>query len=387
MNSPLGAKVALVRAREYSQADDAVRQALDLLGGMRNFLKPGSSVLLKPNLLCGAPPDKNVTSHPAVVEAVVKLAREAGCEPMMGDSPSIGSGNFHAVKAGYTDLCRRMKVPWVSFEDSITVEGGSVFKRLEVARILTQVDAVINLAKLKTHGQTYLTLAVKNMFGIVPGVRKAQWHMQAGSDLDFFCRMLVEMCYRFKPVLNIIDGITAMQGNGPRNGKPFPLGCLIAGSDPSATDRVICDLLKVNPNKVRTIAAAEFLGCGITDLERIEVVGDEIGGFNVRGFEFSGQELPMNMGSFAPLVPLARKALTSRPAIDLKMCTVCAQCVEQCPAEAMKISPNGRMKSDMVGINLKQCIRCYCCSEICPEGAIAVKQGWGWKFIPQFLRR
>ena len=184
-------QTALQKVKNYEEAEKAVVKLIELLGGLNKFIKSGDKALLKPNLLYGEIPEKLVNTHPAVIEAVIKLLLDAGCKIVMGDSPSIGTGLMHAKKPGYLELCRRYNVEWAPFEDPILIEGGESFKRIETARIVSEVDAVINLAKVKTHGQTYLTLSVKNMFGIVPGVRKARWHMHAGRDLDFFCKMLV----------------------------------------------------------------------------------------------------------------------------------------------------------------------------------------------------
>lgn len=358
-----------------------------MLGGISRFLQPGWTVLIKPNLLIGASPEKCVNTHPEVVKAVVKLVKEAGCSPIMGDSPAVGKGSFHARLAGYHQICAEMDVPWVDLEDnSVEVEGKVTFRRLTIARPVLEVDAIINLPKIKTHGQTYLTLAVKNMFGLVPGVRKTRWHLTAGRETEFFCRMLVEVCYLRKPVLNIVDGVIAMQGNGPRAGDPFDLGYILAGEDPSAVDRVICGMLRVKPSKLPTLSAAEKMGLGETRIENIEVLGDNISEARVKGFRFGGQHSPADLGTIGKLVPLVKKGITSQPKVDHEICTRCGECVEHCPAKAMSLSPESRRNGEKIKTDLDLCIRCYCCSEVCPEGAISVKQGWMWRLVPGFLR-
>ena len=380
-------KTATIKVSSYDEAESAIHRAVDLLGGIDRFLKPGWKVLIKPNLLAGFPPEKCVTTHPFVVRAVVNLVREAECVPVMGDSPSIGTGSFHAKKAGYAQLCREMNVEWVDFEDdSVTAPGKTAFKKLEVARIAMEADAIINLPKVKAHDQTYLTLAVKNMFGIIPGVRKAQWHLSAGADAVQFSKMLVEVCYLHKPVLNIADGIMAMDGNGPSAGDPYPLNYIIAGEDPTAVDRVICYILKVKPSKVPTLAAAQLMGLGETRLDNIEIIGDDPAEAKVDDFRFCGQLPPIDMGRFNFLVPLVKNGVISQPKVDYDKCDQCQQCIEHCPAEAMELSLDGRNGVERVIIDLDDCIRCYCCSEICPEGAISVKQGWMWRMVPGFMK-
>lgn len=377
--------IAFVKSSGYNSASAAVRQSVEFLGGIGNFIKPGMKVLLKPNLLFGTDPAKCVTTHPEIIRAVIDLVREAGADPVMGDSPVIGAGSLHYIRAGFRDLCAELQVPWIDFEnDAVEVAGRHAFKKITIARIVHEADAVINLPKVKTHGQTYLTLSVKNMFGIIPGVRKAQWHLIVGSDPLKFAEMLVEVCYLRKPVLNIVDGIIAMHGNGPRGGKPYPLGYVIAGADPSAVDTAICYMLGVKSEKVPTLTAAAKLGVGETRLENLHFLGDKPEDAKVKGFQFGGQHLPSNMGKLNFLAPFARQATTSRPVIDHKTCTLCNQCVDHCPALAMKLE--GTVETGKVLIELDKCIRCYCCSEICPEGSISVGQGWLWKFIPGILK-
>ncbi len=378
-------RVAAVKAPDYRDAEDSVFRAVDLLGGV-SFLKPGWKVLIKPNLLVGYPPDRAVNTHPAVVEAVVKLVKEAGCEPLMGDSPVVGRGDFHYRAPGYAALCRKYGVPWVNFEDdAVEVEGRHTFKRIFIARAAYEADAIINLPKVKTHGQTYLTLSVKNMFGIVPGIRKAQWHFTAGRDLLRFGGMLTEVCYLKKPALSIVDGISAMHGNGPRNGQPYPLGYIFAGEDPTAVDTVICRTLKVSPDKVPTLNTAAKLNLGISSFDDIEIAGDLPFETDVADFRFPGRQSPADLGIWGKL-PLVKSGTTSKPVIDNDKCTRCEECVEHCPAEAMSLVSDDGDKEGRVSIDLDLCIRCYCCNEVCPEGAVSVKEGWLWRLLPGLFK-
>ena len=380
-------QVSIVKAPTYAHTESAIRHAVELLGGIDEFLRPGMKVLLKPNLLFGASPDKCITTHPEVVKAVVNIVRQAGCIPIMGDSPAVGSGRMHYRWSGFAEICREMNVEWVDFEDdAVEVAGKHLFKKLEIAKAVLAADAIINLPKVKTHGQTYLTLAVKNMFGIIPGVRKSRWHMNAGSDAVLFSKMLLEICYYKKPVLNIVDGIIAMEGNGPRSGDPYPLGYIIAGEDPSAVDRVIVHMLNTKPSKVPTLIAAEQMGLGETNLDNIQIWGDEPAEADVKRFRFCGQHLPSDMMGLGTFVPLFKDAVTSRPVVNHNLCSRCEECIEHCPASAMEMSPDGKNRVERVNIDLKTCIGCFCCSEICPEGAISVKQGWIWRLLPGFLK-
>jgi ferredoxin len=255
-----------------------------------------------------------------------------------------------------------------------------------LARPALEADAIINLPKVKTHGQTFLSLAVKNMFGIVPGAHKTQWHLEAGNDPELFARLLLEVCYFKKPVLNIVDGIIAMDGNGPRTGRPFHLGYLIAGPDPTAVDITICQILQTDPLNLPTIRSAQKMNLGFHDPREIIIIGDSPDYFRSKNFRFCRQTLPINVSVIGRIVPLIKGAVNSKPYIDQKICSVCQQCLEICPPEAMSLEILKKDHTEKIAIDLDRCIRCYCCNEVCAEGAISIKEGWIWNFIPNFLK-
>jgi uncharacterized protein (DUF362 family)/Pyruvate/2-oxoacid:ferredoxin oxidoreductase delta subunit len=370
--------VAILKCRGYARTDvySTVKEAVELLGGIERFVKPGERILLKPNLLAPKDPGAAVTTHPAIVEAAIRLVSEAGATPVVGDSPGLGSARKNADKAGVLDVCRATATEFVEFKEAVAVEntGGLTFKRLEIAREALEVDGIINLAKLKTHAQMYLTLGVKNLFGCVPGKRKPQWHLAAGVDSLYFASMILDLYLYLKPRLTIMDGIVGMEGNGPASGDPVDLGLVFAGADAVAMDMVITEVLGAAPELVPILKAA--MGRGIEGLKNIEVVGETIEDVRVAGFRFP----PVVSVNFADRLPYfidrrIRKALTSRPHVNDCMCTLCNMCVEVCPTEVMA-------KTDRISIDYDSCIRCYCCQEMCPEGAISSREGWLKRIIP-----
>lgn len=348
---------------------DAVRRCVEHLGGMARFVRPGAGVLLKPNLLRGAAPEKAVVTHPEVVRAAALLAREAGGVLSLGDSPCLPALAATLPVSGYDDFMSEIGIRAQPFEDVREAETGlkGPLHRIEVAAAPLETDVVINLPKLKTHAQMYLTLAVKNLFGCVAGKRKLQWHLKAGADYEHFGRMLLHVAKAVSPALTIVDGVVGMEGNGPQSGTPRNLGVLVAGTDCVAIDAVICEMLSLDPELLYTHRAAREAGWGVTDLEEIELKGVPLEDVRVSDFRPARKA-----GLVSPVPAFARRWLrrlfTSRPRVDARACKLCGECGRACPAEA--ISMDRKIK-----IDYDKCIRCFCCQEICPHGAINVSEG------------
>ena len=222
------ATVSIVRCETYDEEEvlRGLRRSIDLLGGIETFVKRGDRVLLKPNLLYGKPPEKAVTTHPSVVRGMIEIVREAGGVPSIGDSPGMESLRKAAEKAGIKRVADETGCSLVEFDRPIVPPDrkGKWFKQLEIDRSVLEADVIINLPKWKTHGQMLLTLGVKNLFGCIPGPRKALWHLKAGQDQERFARMLIDVYLTVRPALTLLDGIVGMDGNGPGSGRPVPLG-------------------------------------------------------------------------------------------------------------------------------------------------------------------
>ncbi|MEE9613833.1 MAG: DUF362 domain-containing protein [Thermodesulfobacteriota bacterium] len=369
--------VAITKCASYGEEEvyRAAGDAVERLGGMEKFVKRGERILLKPNLLGPKPREAAVTTDPSVVGAMIRLVKEAGGVPVVGDSAALGSALKAAEMCGVAEACRRHGSELIELTDPVAVESpsGHTFKRFEVARAALEADGIINLPKLKTHAQMFLTLGVKNTFGCVPGKLKSQWHFSAGVDTSMFAGMLLDLHLFLKPRLSLVDGIVAMEGNGPGNGDPRKLGLVFASDNAIAMDTVIAAVLGARPGDVPILKRARETGLGETDIEAIELLGEME---TVDGFRFP----PLVDVNFASRLPYfidrrVRKAVTARPHIDVDICTLCSSCVETCPAGVME-------KRDRIVIDYDRCIRCYCCQEVCPEGAISVKQGWLKKIVP-----
>jgi uncharacterized protein (DUF362 family) len=261
--------VCLVRAATYEDGD-ALQASLEALlaplGGMAAFVKPGDRVLLKPNLLTGARPQKECTTRPEVVYAVARMVQALGGQPFLGDGPAFGSALGVAKANGYLPLLEELQLPVVEFHGMRYQTVSDTFDHLRLSKEAMEADVVINLPKVKSHVQLTLTLGVKNLFGCVPGKMKAWWHMEAGKDVDRFGEMLVETARAINPDLTIADGILGHEGNGPSNGEPRLLGVLGASTDVFALDRAFVQLLQIDPQQIPTQRAAHRLGLNETQL-------------------------------------------------------------------------------------------------------------------------
>ncbi len=370
--------VSIVRCQTYEEKEvlKGLRQSIDLVGGIRNFVRSGDLVLLKPNLLYGKAPEKAVTTHPSIVKGMIQIVREAGGIPFIGDSPSIGGLTRAAEKAGIKKVADESKCPLIEFNKPIfpSKGGGRFFKQLEIDQRVLEADVVINLPKWKTHGMMLLTLGVKNLFGCIPGTRKALWHLKAGEDRKLFAQMLIDLYQIIRPSLTILDGIVGMEGNGPGSGDPIQLGLILASRDALSLDQVVCDLLRIPRKSLMTNQVALEEGIG---RDEIEVVGERLEEINIPRFKLPAPSSPdWDLPGF--LQRVLKNALTSKPVVEEEVCDACNRCIEICPPRALDRNERGLF------FDYGKCIRCFCCQEVCPEGAIKIKPGWAMKLKGHF---
>jgi uncharacterized protein (DUF362 family)/Pyruvate/2-oxoacid:ferredoxin oxidoreductase delta subunit len=363
--------VSLVRCENYkpSRVATAVSEAVSYLGGIGRFVKPGDRVLLKANMLCARSPEKRVTTDPSIVGAVAGMVLEAGGVPFIGDSPGIGSFAKVAEKTGIAAVAREAGIECLELVGSVPVElpSGSRFKRLEIASGARDADVIINLPKLKTHCQMLLTLGVKNMYGLVVGRRKVEWHHMAGVDRETFASLLLDIYSTAKPALTILDGVWGMEGRGPSNGMPRKLNLIAASEDAVAMDTTVCRILGIPPGMFPLYRAAQSRGIREIDPSRISFPGASPGSFSVPDFKLPDLDtLHMFPASFDWFT---RRFLVSRPIHGPRACTGCGQCEHVCPEHAIE-----RRKTSL-RFDYDRCIRCYCCQEVCPEDAIDFKRG------------
>ena len=255
--------------------------------------------------------------------------------------------------------------------------------RIDLVRQAVEADAIINVAKLKTHSLAGLTLSIKNLFGLVPGVIKVGYHARFRDPADFALGLL-DVARAAKPTLNIVDGVVGMEGNGPSAGTPRGIGAILAGAAPLDVDIVAASLVGVDPTTALTTRVAADRGLTTGHLDDVEVMGDPLADLRIEGFRLpdslnrgrhadrrehqspgeNGQGTRRSWFTQLGSSWLAKQFLAT-PQVGPK-CTGCGFCAKNCPVQAITIV-NKRAQ-----IDLQTCIRCYCCHELCPELAIGL---------------
>jgi uncharacterized protein (DUF362 family)/Pyruvate/2-oxoacid:ferredoxin oxidoreductase delta subunit len=335
---------------------------------MTAFVRPGQKVLIKPNLLAGKPPDRAVTTHPEIVRQVILLAQAAGGTVSVGDSPGLGNSATVARKCGILQVVEETGARFVPFVESVAVAcQGGTFRQFEVARAALEADVIINLPKLKTHQMMGFTGAVKNLFGVVVGMRKERLHLQAGADPAVFALMLLELAERYPPALSIMDAVVGMEGNGPGSGDPVPIGALLASPHPLALDTVAIAMVGLDARQVWTQRVARETGRRGSRLEDVAVNGPPLAELRPQRFR-PAPSSDVGFGLPGPRKRALRDTLTARPLVTPR-CVRCGACVRHCPPQAMVLVGQG------VQIDYHKCIRCWCCQELCPHAAIVTRQG------------
>lgn len=285
------AQVVLIRCEDYeptARLADAVARQFELLGGLNSFFKRGDTVLLKPNFIAPRSHRHSAAqTHPAVVLEVARLVKDYGAKPFVADSPAWTSATVCARVLGLTEPLRKMGVPIRQLNAPRKCRLGPDQPRIGISSLALDADAIINLPKFKTHQQMVATFAVKNMFGCVSGKYKALWHFRKGDTAEEFAGMILGVYRYLRPALTIIDGIVAMHGQGPINGKSKPLGWLIGGLDPIACETVCCRLIGIEPDRLPIVRMARRTGFGCSDLGQIEIVGDALPAMPCPNFELA----------------------------------------------------------------------------------------------------
>lgn len=363
---------AVVPCADYDGAEAALARAIGAIGGL-DFVRPGMRVVIKANLVAPMPPSACATTHPRLVAALTKMIVALGASVIVGDSPGgvftqaslehnyRVTGMHEAEEAGAS---LNLNVA----SHSVNIDGLAM-KHLTYTDYLDGCDAIIDFAKLKAHGMVGMSGAVKNMYGVIPGLIKPQTHYLY-PDVDDFADMLVDINEHFKPRLSLIDAVDGMEGNGPTAGTPRHIGALIAARTPYEADAVAARLIALDEGGVPTLAAARRRGlCG--ELSEIRLYGDPEA---VRVPDFAS--VPRRSLSFLKGTKLnfvgnvVQRVLEQKPMPVPKKCIGCGKCMRLCPAKAIEMRPcHG---NEVPWIDRKKCIKCFCCQEFCPKAAMVV---------------
>jgi len=380
-------KVYIVQCKDYHEIEDKLTTLLTMMGGMGHFAKQGEKIVLKVNLLREARPEEAVTTHPSLVAAVARLAREEGAVPVIADSPGGGyrytpktlDKIYHASGMHQAAKQARIKVNWDITSRPVPYAEGVLTKHFDIITPVFEAHAVFNLCKMKTHLFTVMTGAVKNIFGVIPGLSKPGYHAKL-HDMQRFSGMLLDLSQYVSPRLTIMDAVLAMEGDGPGTGDPRQVGLLIGSENPLALDVVAGEIMGIDRTENPVIMEAERRALRPNSLDDIEVIGANLPDVKIPDFRrpqtFAGKLGLERMPWYQRILePLFKNAFTVRPRVIWHRCIACGTCIEGCPMEAISFVKERAFIDD------DKCIRCYCCHEICPEEAIALYSSWLYQLV------
>ena len=374
-------KVVLLPCREYDEEKIhmLLKQGLDFLGGVETLIPKDAKILLKPNLLKKAEVEKAVITHPVVVGAFAGILRESGYENIVL-ADSCGHGTTQAVirGTGMDTYLEKYHIPAVDYSEGVKTAypQGVQAKEFILPKELLEQDCVISLSKMKTHALERITGAVKNSYGFVYGFHKAKGHTQYPSA-DSFARMLIDLNKCVAPKLYVMDGIVAMEGNGPGSGDPVSMNVLLMSTDPVALDSVFSRLVYLKPEMVPTNYHGEKMGLGTWKEEEITLLtpdgeismAEAVKKYGNPDFNVDRTEVRNNIWT---RMAGALNIFQKKPYIEADKCVRCGICVQSCPVPGKAVDfRKGKDKPPVY--DYKKCIRCFCCQEMCPKKAIKVK--------------
>ncbi len=335
----------------------------------------GLKVLVKPNMLFDAPPEKAVCTHPEVVSALLQLLLDLGARPTVGDSPAVHTSSFTGELSGIRQVCRKLGVPWADFLDgTVKVSSkvpGTPSKSFTVSRHAAACDLIVSAAKMKTHQLMYLTGAVKNLFGVIPSFTKSSFHLRHPRRKEFG-EFLTHLNSALPPSVGVIDGITAMEGPGPNNGHPRHAGFLIASKDCCAADAAAAMLIGSRPQDIPSCAAMHRLG--LSPVKTVHDIHFPLLDPKDHVIETFVTVPRQNHLVVMLKITMARVFSKQRtppgvPKIALQRCISCGKCAMICPNGSA-----ARQEDGIYSISSRTCIRCYCCDEVCPADAIEIRR-------------
>lgn len=344
-----------------------------------SLIEPSMKIVIKPNLIMRRAPEEGVTTHPALVAAIVKKLRSLGCQNILIAESGGGPYTEPLLRSlykgcGYTAMAEETGVPLNYGTGSREVEGeGRITHRFTVIDPIAEADLVINVCKLKTHGMTMMSAAVKNLFGAVPGLMKPELHMRY-PEKEEFCRMILDLNAAIPNVISFVDAVVGLEGDGPTGGTPKEVGLTLCSADRYALDLVNAAVLGMKPAEIIMLRQSIEDGLCPADLSQITLLGDVPADALCAAGPFQPPhskqtDFTSHFPAFLrPTVKKVTKLIQPKPVIRKKDCIGCGKCAESCPAHTIRI------ENRIAVIDRTACIHCFCCHEMCPKQAIDIKR-------------
>jgi uncharacterized protein (DUF362 family)/Pyruvate/2-oxoacid:ferredoxin oxidoreductase delta subunit len=375
-------RVALLKCEAYDSLviGEKMVETLRLIG-LDPEIFDGKKVVLKPNLLSATAPEKSVVTHPEFFRAALRMVRDHGGTPVVCESPGFQPLVKVMKKAGYDRVVEEegCEVADPRATGLLFYDGPCRYKGFEISSAVFDADILLNLPKFKTHGLTYITGAVKNLFGLIYGLNKSRWHLKARSKEEFseflldYYSALQRGFEKPKVFVHLMDAVMGLQGEGPgAAGTPRKIGAMVVGQDAVSVDAVAASVVGLRLKEALTVTLAEKRGLGTGALERIEIQGAGLDAFQVREYVPSKAGGRSTVSRWPLNTRVFRDLLVEKPVPSAERCTLCYQCKAICPGGAIGESKG---KSGIPCYDYDKCIRCYCCMEICPEAAVGLKRG------------
>lgn len=366
--------VAVSKCADYNEPNlnKALDRIFNELGSLKNFVKSGDLVVIKPNMLLGKEPEEVVTTHPELIKQIIKRLQKLDCKIIIGDSPG---GPFNEVrlksiykKTGFYKLTefKNVELNYNTEATKISFKEGFLVKSFQVADFIKEADVIINMPKLKTHSFMKYTGSVKNLFGAIPGLKKAEYHLRM-PEASNFALMLVDLARLLKPQLNIMDAVYGMEGAGPSAGEKRKFGYLMASTSCFSLDLAGTYLFNMKQKEVPTIN--QTIQKGITGtFDEIKIVGDNLIPAKATKIPQINKSDTRNVKDLSPFIAnIINKLLKPRPVFNTDKCVKCGDCAVNCPADAIELN-------DYPKVDLEACIRCFCCQELCSYQAVDIKK-------------
>lgn len=367
-------KVYVESCHSYNEEkiEQIIRESFDFI----NFTVPENKVILfKPNVLGAYSPKQHVTTNPVIIKVLINIFLEKDNQIIIGDSSGIRlfGGTAKALVVCGIKKFESKNVEVYSFDekrsDKYHNKENKVLKDANLTGFLKEVDFMVNIPKLKSHQLTRYTGAVKNLFGLIPGGIKQQYHAFA-SDPKTFAELLIDnyVFAKDKIILNIMDGIVGIDKNGPGPaGTIKKTGIIAVSKDALAMDFVCSEFIGENPLKIWTNKKGK---------ERGLLKGEIITNKKLEPVKYHLPTPPPFTGflykKFSKFACYKTKANDS--------CRLCAECIRVCPAKAVKL------KNQKIVIDYDKCIYCYCCHENCPHKAMDLKDNLFIRIYKKFSK-